>query len=294
MESSSLLESLFKELENRFEKELIAIYGVGSYFDENLPNDWLKNDIDIVIILKTLKSVEKKDWTTVRFERKRLNNTDLWIGFNTLQGLLDKETFQRESFSNYEWSVLELKYPKNSMLLYGKDIRYRLPEIYELQIDLDDILRRSLYHLNQSYKVEFRDKNIEQSMKNFTKVVFKFGFYLCIFYDENFHFTSIPAINKQVDKLVNDGKIAKNMMKFLEECMRYRRNYSFITEFHTLRTRFTEYVFSNLGRGGFHRPMKFKELMRYLENSFNGLNYLIQIIQKAKMNYNNSVEENFK
>lgn len=279
---TDLITSILNDLHDRLGEEIIAIYGIGSYFDESLPTEWVKNDIDLVVVLKSLEHVPKKEWSTVRFERKLYGGAEVWISYTTLQGLRERERFERESFSNYAWSILDLKYPENSVFLSGDDIRDRLPDRSKIELDLDDVLRRSLYHLDRSFKSEYREGYHNESMRIFTKAVFKFGFYLCVFHDNEFYLTSIRLITGRVNKLVKEGKIKDTTLKFLEESIFYRRTHAFHTDFHELRTAFVEYIFSGLGAGYFHRKMDYKELKKFLETSFSGLRFLAQILKNAK------------
>lgn len=278
----SSITSILNDLRIRFGEEIIAIYGVGSYFDKSLPSDWFKNDMDLIVVMDSLEATPKKEWTPVRFERKTYQGAKVWIGYNTLRGLLNKDLFKRESFANYEWSILDLKYSENSLFLYGDDIRDRLPGRSELNFDYDDVLRRSLYHLDRSYKVEVRDENIEKSKRFFTKAVFKFGFYLCVVLDGSFYSTSIRSITARINEFIHKGAVIEEMGEFLEKSIIYRRTGGVETNFHKLRTRFSEYVFSNLGKGTFHRRMTYTQLKMFLETSFSGLRFLLQLIKKAK------------
>ncbi len=289
-----MITSLIKNLQDEYGDEIIAIYGVGSYFDESLPSDWIKNDIDLIVIVNSLESISKKDWTSVRYEKKSMGKFEIWIGFNTLLGLLNKDKFNRESFSNYEWSILDLKYPSNSLFLYGQDIRDQLPDYSEMIYDFGDILRRSLYNLDRSYKAEYKDNNLEQSKQLFTKAVFKFGFYLCLYFNEEFSTSTIRSITEQISTFVKEGIIENNMLMFLERCIKYRRTHHTQKDFHILRTKFTEYVFSLLGKGKLHKKMNYEDLMLFLENTFAGLEFLVHILKKAaekpKMNIKSNGE----
>ena len=147
-----LIKEVLDDLESRFSGNIVSVFGIGSYFDENLPPNWIKNDIDLVVIVDSLEGIPKQDWTEVRYEKKQLGDKEIWIGFNSLEGVKNRELFRKQSFANFEWSLLELKLPENSALLYGRNIRDELPEVTALQFDYDDILIRSLYHLNNSFK----------------------------------------------------------------------------------------------------------------------------------------------
>ncbi|GAH67250.1 unnamed protein product [marine sediment metagenome] len=141
------------------------MFGIGSYFDDNLPPNWIKNDVDLVVIVDSLKCIPKQDWTEVRYEKKQVGDKEIWIGFNSLKGIKNREQFRKESFANYEWSLLELKNPENSTLLFGRNVRDELPEVTALEFDYDNILIRSFYHLNNSFKEGITLK----AMQEFTK-----------------------------------------------------------------------------------------------------------------------------
>jgi len=282
----SLLTTLIKGLQERFNDQIIAIYGVGSYFDEELPKDWIKNDLDLVVVVKSLDSINKKDWTKVRYKKKQIDGIDVWIGFNTLQGFLNKDQFRQESFSNYEWSILDLKYPSNSLFLYGQNIRERLPDPSKLNYDFEDILKRSFYHLDQSYKIEYTNYDLKISKRLFTKSVFKFGFYLCLYLNQRFIYTSIAKIFEEIKELVKKHVLDKNILQFLENCILYRRKDEFKMEFHDLRKEFMEYLYYLLGNGKLHRKMNYNELMKFLKNSFRGFKFLIQILEASRKKNN--------
>jgi len=79
-----LLYKIKNDLQEKYSDDLISIYGIGSYFDEKLPSDWMKNDIDIIVILKSLEKTPKLEWTNFRYEEKKINEHLLWQGFYTL------------------------------------------------------------------------------------------------------------------------------------------------------------------------------------------------------------------
>ena len=120
--------SIIKYLQTNLKGEIISIFGIGSYFDKNLPSDWRNTDIDVIVIVSTLEKITKLDWTDVRYEVKKFDSHTVWIGYNTLQGLKTEKLFVQESFANYGWSLLDLKFKENSQLLYGEDIREQVPD----------------------------------------------------------------------------------------------------------------------------------------------------------------------
>lgn len=147
-----LLYKIKNDLLEKYLDDLVSIYGIGSYFDENLPSDWMKNDIDIIVILKSLEKTQKLDWTNFRYGKKIINDHLLWQGFYTLNLFKNKAEFEDYSWSNYEWSLISLRNLENSKLIYGKDIRDQLPDHTEFEFNYDDILSRSFYYFEKSIK----------------------------------------------------------------------------------------------------------------------------------------------
>jgi len=280
-----ILDNILNDLQKRFSANIISIFGIGSYFDDSLPSDWIKNDLDIIVIVKSLESIPKQDWTDIRYERKVIDDHEVWLGFNTLDAYQDKQAFETQSFSNYEWSLLDLKLPENSKLLYGQDIRDQLPDISEVIFNYDDILVRSLYHLDTSFKEAIVSKNMDASMQQFSKGVFKFGFYLCIYYDKGFRSTSIRAIANKIEQLSKQGIMDEKALEYVKDSILFRRTRYFMKEYVQLRNNFILHVFSLIGKGKLHRKMKFEELVTFLEDTFGGLFHLIEFAQTIKKKY---------
>lgn len=280
-----VLNEILTELITTYSGEIVSVYGIGSFFDDQLPSDWIKNDIDFVAVVKTLDNPEipKHDFTDARFKNYTLGECDISLGFNSLAGLQNKELFQKESYANYEWAILDLKLPANSVHLLGKDVRALLPEINTLVYDYDDILARSLYHLNRNLKIEY--KAGEKSKKAFTKAVFKFCFYLCLYFDKDFTSTSIKAISVKIQELIKKSNIDGLIMSFLKEAILYRRGIGFKTTYLALRNNFIGYIFSLLGKGILHRKMRYQELIEYLSNTFGGLNHLKDFAYNIRKRY---------
>ncbi|MFX1346162.1 MAG: OB-fold nucleic acid binding domain-containing protein [Promethearchaeota archaeon] len=271
---------VLEDLKARYKNNIIAIYGIGSYFDEEIPDSWIKDDIDIVVIAKSVNSFPKVDWTEVRFHRRKIEGKEIWIGFNTLEGFQKKETFNNESFSNYAWSALNIKCPENSTLLYGNDIRTQIPDIKRSQFDFGDILARGLYHLDKS--LGERDQNI--AMREFSKGVFKISFYFCIYFsiNETFRDTRILQIGNKLKEICKNIRKIEDILGYFEETIIYRNTGYYITEFEKLRKEFINFIVSLLKTGGLHKKMTAIELRDYLTTSFNGFPHLIHALKKYK------------
>lgn len=151
-----------------------------------------------------------------------------------------------------------------------------------IQFDYDNILARALYHLDKSLEQLFKMKNPFEAMIEYTKAVFKFSFYICIYFDKSYRFTSIYDISKKVRDLVKDKKNNERGYNFLEESIYFRTNNDLHDDFKDSLKKFIEYLFNLLGTGKLHKTMKYHELKTYLENSFRGLPYLIQVLEGAK------------
>jgi len=218
-----LIKEVLDDLESRFSVHIVSVFGIGSYFDESLPPNWIKNDVDLVVIVDSLESIPKQNWTEVRYEKKQVGDKEIWIGFNSLKGVKNREIFREESFANYEWSLLELNLPEASTLLYGRNVCGELPEITALQFDYDNVLIRSFYHLNNSFKEGITTK----AMREFTKGIFKIGFYLCVYFDPQFRFTSLVKIAEKIKLLVSSDKIDSIINSYLEEAVIYRMTSQF-------------------------------------------------------------------
>ena len=273
-----LIKNVLTDLKSRFSKHIVSVFGIGSYFDENLPSSWIKNDVDLIVIVDSLEIVPKHDWTEVRYEKKRIGDKEIWMGFNTLEGFKNRELFQKESFANYEWSLLDLKLPENSVLLYGQNIRNDLPNLANLKFDYNDVLIRSLYHLNKSFN---EAKSLESS-RNFTKGMFKFGFYLCVYFDSQFRFTSFVKIANKIKQLVLNNQISSDINLYFEEATIFRITSQFKTEFTLLRDNFVKFVLSLLENGTLHQKMDRRDLIKFFRESFGGFGHLIRFVKKLE------------
>jgi len=281
-----LIQKLIGTLKAQYGDNIIAIYGIGSYFDSTLPSDWRKNDLDVLVIVEDLEPVPKKEWTDVRFETLELDAHKVWVGFNTLEAYESKEKFAAHSFTNYQWSLLELKNPHNSRQLYGINIRAQLPEVIDLEFDYDDIFARALYHFDKSIQKERRQK-LAESKRAFTKGVFKLGFYLSILHNKTFSRTSIKQIDRKIHQLMKKGKVDRKIYEMLAECIKYRRvKPAFSENFARDRNQFLVLLFTLLAKGEFHRRMRYAELTQYLATTFSGLKHLRKLLETLKSRFN--------
>ena len=222
----TVIKIVLEDLIARYKEDIIAIYGIGSYFDEEIPSSWENNDIDIIVIVKSLKRFPKVDWTEIKFLRRKIEGKEVWIGFNSLEGYQTKDLFRSQSFSNYEWSILDIKYPKNSVLLYGKDIRDQLPNIKSLEFDFDDILARGLYHLDKS----LGEKNQDIAKKEFSKAVFKIGFYTCVYFNKSFTDTRVLRIGQKIKETGEIVRKIEDLNGYFEETIVFRTTGYYITK----------------------------------------------------------------
>lgn len=83
--------------------------------------------------------------------------------------------------------------------MFGEDIRNELPDISNLLFDYDDILARGLYHIEKSLK----EKDREKAMGDLTKAIFKFSFFICIYFSESFQYTSVIEIEKKLRDIID-------------------------------------------------------------------------------------------
>lgn len=153
-------------------------------------------------------------------------------------------------------------------MLYGEDIRDRFPDIATIPFDYDDILARGVYHLEKSLKHD----DIE--MREFSKGILKICFYICVYFAENFHYTSITLIEKKLKEITTIVSAIKEMETFFEEAKHFRVNSRFKTEFESLHDDFILYNIRLLKQGVFHRKFDNNELEIFLTRYFGGFPYL--------------------
>lgn len=274
------LPKIIEELKKTHSDNLIAIYGIGSFFDKSLPESWKKNDVDIIIIVKSIDKIPKTIWDK-RFYSKKVDEYDVFYGYNTIEMYQNKDKFRKTSGANYEWALIEIKNPNNSELLHGKDIRNQLPDITSLTFDYDDILVRGLYHLEKSFKGED-----EFAMNETSKAVFKIAFYLCVYFTDSFRSTSLIEIEKKLADIIEIITPLKSFKKYIEESKSFRTTGKFSMDYNPFREKIISYMYSILKQGILHRKIEGKELVVYLTKYFGGFPFLkrrLKNIQEPQM-----------
>jgi hypothetical protein len=274
-----IIKRIINDLVGRYSDNIIAIYGIGSYFDDTLPPNWVKKDIDIIAIVNSLENIPKPEWTDVPYRKKKLNGNQVWIGFNTIKAYQDRYSFSKQSFSNYEWSLIELKSPANSKLLYGKDIRDQLPKTVNLQFDYNDILARSLYHIDKSIV----EQEVSRAKKELSKGIFKIAFYICIFFASDFPNTSILKIGKKLKRLTLKNERLKELYDFFEEAVIFRISGQYKSDFIKLREGLILNIFTMLENGNLHKEINYNEAVKYLTSTFSGFPGVLQYVQNSNL-----------
>ncbi len=274
--------SIVQDLAEKFSENIISIYGIGSFFDRKLPDDWIKNDIDIICIVKNIEKIPKtQDWTEVRRLNYKRNRYMANVFFNSLDGLKRKEVHEKESWANYKWALLDFKIPQNSVILYGKFLFDELPELDSIPYDYEDLLSHACYHLNACLKL----KNVEESMNRFTKGVFKFAFLLCVYFDKFFKYTSIFDISSKIIELVKDEKINAFLYETILTCTKYRRGIQFPEDYSSLRKNFTVCCFYLLFEGKLWKKYEWEEIIQLCSTTYNGLNALENVAKRERNRY---------
>lgn len=278
IDENLLVKNIVEKLVNRYSSNLIAIYGIGSFFDEKLPETWIKNDIDLILVVKSIEKIPKEDWDK-RFYPRNIEGYDVFTGHNTIEMYQNKQKFTEISGASYEWALIEIRNPENSKLLYGEDIRNKLSDITNLVFDFDDILARGLYHIEKSLK----EKVEEKAMGELSKAIFKFSFFICIYFSETFRYTSIIEIEKKLKDIIDIITSIKKVKDLFEESKNFRIHGRFKTEFKILRKNFISFILILLETGVLHRRIEGKELTTYFAKYFGGFPLLLRFLKKSQV-----------
>jgi len=258
--SSPLITGIIADLKKKLGVNLIAIYGIGSCFDDSLPENFMKNDIDLIAIVRSTKSLGK-------FSIKEIGKKHIFIGYNTIESYNNKKIFDEISGANYEWSLICIKHPENSKLLYGTDIRNQIPETTNIQFDYDNILIRGFYHLEKSFKNGLRDI----AKLEYSKTLFKFGFYFCVLHDKTFRHVSLTEIRKKLKKLFKPDTNERQIFIYFDNALKYRIKGDYDSDFHKLQFKARHYFISLLRKGKTHRMMDYAEIKAFFNSYFGGL-----------------------
>ncbi|MFX0072523.1 MAG: hypothetical protein ACFFAO_15670 [Candidatus Hermodarchaeota archaeon] len=281
-ERCELTYSIVQDLVEKFGQNIITIYGIGSFFDKKLPENWIKHDIDVICVVEDLEKIPKfQDWTDVKrldYEKDQITAN---VFFNSLEGLKHQKNFEKESWANYKWALLGFKVPHNSVILYGRPLYNELPELEPLSYDYEDILRHALYNLNTSFTLN----DLEASKNRFTKGVFKFAFLLCVYFDKSFNDTSIVEITSTIRTLVEDKKIETNFYEILLYCVKYRCGIPFLEDFFALRKQCIASCFSLLVEGTLWKLYDWDEVIEFCHTAYKGLHILADIASEQKRIY---------
>ncbi len=260
--NQSIIDRVIEDLEGRLNDNLIAVFGIGSYFDDSLPPNFITNDIDLIAIVRTTKSLR-------RFRRLTIGKSEVFVGYNSIESYSDKKVFEEDSGANYEWSLICIKHPENSKLLYGTDIRDRIPGTPNIQFNYDNILIRGFYHLEKS--LENKKKDIAKAKREYSKAMFKFGYYFCVFRDTSFRYVSLTEIRKKLEKLYRPDNHERQTFIYFEEAFEYRLKGDYDSDFYKLQFKARYYFISLLRNGKTHGSMDYTEIKAFFSSYFGGL-----------------------
>lgn len=280
-EECKLILTVLIDLLEKFSDNIISIYGIGSFFDKKLPKNWIKNDIDMVCIVKNMEEIPKThDWTKIRKLDYKKNGLTINVFFNSLEGLQEKEKYKKQSWANYKWSLLDFKVPQNSIILYGDSIHDKLPELNSIPYDYEDLLQHAFYHLDHSF-----EEDVEKAMKIFTKAVFKFGFIICVYFDDSFKFNSIINITEKIKKLVEDKKVDDYILNVVISCIKYRQNIRPLENLSSLRENFIKYCFHLLIEDKLWKNYSWDDIISFCKKTYNGLSVLENLAKRERNIY---------
>lgn len=280
-EECKLILTVLIDLLEKFSDNIISIYGIGSFFDKKLPKNWIKNDIDLVCVVKNIEEIPiTHDWTTVRKIDYEKDGLDINVFFNSLEGLQEKEKYKKQSWANYKWSLLDFKVPQNSIILYGNSISDKLPELDSIAYDYEDLLQHAFYHFDHSF-----EEDVEKGMKTFTKAVFKLGFIICVYCDDSFQFNSIINITEKIKKLVEDKKLNSFILNVIISCIKYRQHNIPLENFSIQREAFIKYCFYLLFEDKLWKKYSWDEIISFCQNTYNGLSVLENLAKRERNIY---------
>ncbi len=154
-------------------------------------------------------------------------------------------------------------------------------EIRSLKLIEFDLIR-GFYHLEKSYKNGLTDA----AKKEYSKALFKFGFYFCVFHDKLFRRVSLTEISKKMYQLYKSGTLDSQIFEYFEVAFKYRKKGDYDSDFNLLRTKTRYYFISLLKKGKTHKPMDFTEVKAFLSSYFGGLPILKVFVRNLELNKN--------
>ncbi len=136
-----------------------------------------------------------------------------------------------------------------------------------IRFDYDNILIRGFYHLEKSFK----NGLTEIAKKEYSKALFKFGFYFCIVHDKSFRRVSLTEISKKLEQLYKSSTIDTQISEYFEIAFKYRKEGDFDSDFNLLRSKTRYYFISLLKKGKTHKAMNYDEIILFFSKYFGGL-----------------------
>lgn len=260
-----MYENIINYLQNKYGEDIVAIYGIGSFF---LDTEKTKSDADVIVILKDTSKCPRKDYTTALFEERKEGDISFTFLYGTLEDYMDRNAFLKVSFADWSWAVRSLKF--GSKFIFGNDIRKKLPTP---EYDYGSIFLRSAYHLNKGY-TKYSDAIA------FTKAVFKFGFFLAIAYYPDENVFDRNGILRILKKCVEEGNISEKVIEYYEKAIKIRNGEDignitllrreFVITFISETIRVTDYSLDEIismlengfGNSGFHRLIALIDTLR--------------------------------
>ena len=64
-----MIDKVLDYLDQFYGENILSVYGIGSYFDDSLPEDWIKNDIDVIVFVKNIEGMPSPYYSDSYFEK---------------------------------------------------------------------------------------------------------------------------------------------------------------------------------------------------------------------------------
>ena len=220
-----IIEYIRSSLLTKYPNKVTQIYGIGSFFFSSLP---VKTPIDVVVLLSDTTDVPRKDYTTALFEDIDWQGLKLRFMYATLSTYLHRNEFEQSSFSNYVWSIRAMKH--QSELLYGQDIRDRLPELHYTSADYEKICLNAMYHLEGSV-TRYNQPDPQRLWKGLIKI----AFFISVVEEPDSNYHSVESLIVKMQEYADQSIIQTDFINILTDAYQKRLN-------NTFPTNLTEYV----------------------------------------------------